>query len=370
MRTLSPAQHSFFLQASLHTNKLFRDQQLNSKADDGAPAGGRRGAFPAARTAGTDGSLANVRVQLVQVPPSLAGQRIDNFLMTRLKGVPRSLIYKLLRRGEVRVNKGRVKPTHRLSGGDWVRLPPVRRAEAGTRPLPSTGMVRQLTDSVLYEDDRVLVVDKPSGMAVHGGSGVSNGVIETLRAWRPETEFELVHRLDRDTSGCLLISKRRSALRSLHRQMRDGEIRKHYQALLIGGLPRRVLGVELPLRKNLLRGGERMVQVDELNGKPARTVFRRVNAYGGLTLVDVELHTGRTHQIRVHAASLGTPVAGDDKYGDAAGNRALRHKGLKRLFLHAAALSFRPQDDAPSVRVEAPLPADLAAFLQRFGNAE
>ena len=167
------------------------------------------------------------------------------------------------------------------------------------------------------------------------------------------------------TSGCLLISKRRSALRSLHRQMRDGEIRKHYQALLVGSLPQRVVEVRLPLRKNLLRGGERMVQVDELNGKPARTVFRRVAAYGGLTLVEVELHTGRTHQIRVHAASLAVPVAGDEKYGDAEANRALRQQGLKRLFLHAAALSFRPQEVAPPVRVEAPLPSDLSSLLQR-----
>ena len=343
-------------------------------ADHSTRGGGRQGVSPAASVSsmcsGGVSAGGGGGVQLVQVPASLAGQRIDNFLMTRLKGVPRSLIYKLLRRGEVRVNKGRVKPTHRLADGAWVRLPPVRRAETEDRPVPSAGMVRELTDSVLYEDARVLVVDKPSGMAVHGGSGVSNGVIEALRAWRPDGELELVHRLDRDTSGCLLISKRRSALRSLHRQMRDGEIRKHYQALLVGSLPQRVVEVRLPLRKNLLRGGERMVVVDELNGKPARTVFRRVAAYGGLTLVEVELHTGRTHQIRVHAASLAVPVAGDEKYGDAEANRALRQQGLKRLFLHAAALSFRPQEEVPPVRVEAPLPSDLSSLLQRLESSE
>ncbi|WP_386115771.1 RluA family pseudouridine synthase [Thiohalocapsa marina] len=305
-------------------------------------------------------------VQQVQVPAALAGQRLDNFLLQRLKGVPRSLVYKLLRRGEVRVNKGRAKPSQRLAAGDWVRLPPVRQAETASRPAPATGMLAALADAVLYEDARVLVVNKPAGMAVHGGSGISNGVIEALRALRPGAELELVHRLDRDTSGCLLISKRRSALRELHRQMREGEIRKRYQALLAGTLPRATVEVTAPLRKYQLRGGERLVQVDTEQGKPARTVFRRVRAYGGLTLVDVDLYTGRTHQIRVHAASIGAPVAGDDKYGDAEADRALRQVGLKRLFLHAAALSFTPAEGAPQTRVEAPLPTELTVFLQRL----
>jgi 23S rRNA pseudouridine955/2504/2580 synthase len=309
-------------------------------------------------------------VEIVTIPASLAGQRIDNFLMTRLKGVPRSLIYKLMRRGEVRVNKGRVKPTQRLAEGDLVRLPPVRRADEDNRPAPPARMVRDLSDAVLYEDDRLLVLDKPSGMAVHGGSGVRNGVIEALRASRPGSELELVHRLDRDTSGCLLISKRRSALRTLHAQMRDGKIDKRYQALLAGTLPRRVVPVDLPLRKNQLRGGERMVQVDPDQGKPARTLFRRTAAYAGATLVDVELHTGRTHQIRVHAASLGAPVAGDDKYGNEEANRTLRQLGLKRLFLHACALSFRSHEDGPVVRIEAPLPPDLVALLERLEETQ
>lgn len=302
-------------------------------------------------------------VEIVQIPASLAGQRIDNFLITRLKGVPRSLVYKLLRRGEVRVNKGRVKPAHRLAEGDHVRLPPVRRADAEERPAVPAGMLHDLSDAVLYEDDRLLVLNKPSGMAVHGGSGISAGVIEALRASRPGGELELVHRLDRDTSGCLLISKRRSALRALHGQMREGLIDKRYQALLAGSLPRRVVQVDLPLRKNQVRGGERIVRVDPLAGKPARTVFRRVTAYGEATLVDVELHSGRTHQIRVHAASLGAAVAGDDKYGDEKANKALRQQGLKRLFLHACALSFRVREDGPLLRVEAPLPPELQALI-------
>jgi 23S rRNA pseudouridine955/2504/2580 synthase len=309
-------------------------------------------------------------VEIVTVPASLAGQRVDNFLITRLKGVPRSLIYKLMRRGEVRVNKGRVKPTQRLAEGDLVRLPPVRRGDEETHPAPPAGMLRDLSDAVLYEDERLMVLNKPSGMAVHGGSGISNGVIEALRAGRPGSELELVHRLDRDTSGCLLISKRRSALRTLHAQMRDGKIDKRYRALLAGTLPRRVMQVDLPLRKNQLRGGERMVQVDPEQGKPARTLFRRAAAYAGMTLVDVELHTGRTHQIRVHAASLGAPVAGDDKYGDEAANRSLRQLGLKRLFLHACALSFRSHEDGPVVRIDAPLPPDLVALLERLKETQ
>ncbi|MGD8207687.1 MAG: RluA family pseudouridine synthase [Thiohalocapsa sp.] len=297
---------------------------------------------------------------------SLAGQRVDNFLIRHLKGVPRSLVYKLLRTGEVRVNKGRVRPAHRLASGDEVRVPPVRVAEPGVIPQPSAAMLRHLTESVLYEDDRVLVLDKPAGIAVHGGSGIALGVIEALRAARPGSELELVHRLDRETSGCLLISKRRSALRSLHRQVREGLVEKRYLALLHGALPRRSLQVDLPLHKYQLRGGERLVDVDPRKGKPARTTFRRLRAFRDSTLVDVELGTGRTHQIRVHAASLGNPIAGDEKYGDRDADRILRALGLRRLFLHARALSFRPRDDAAMICVEAPLPPELATLLERL----
>lgn len=306
------------------------------------------------------------KVEIVAIPASLAGQRIDNFLITHLKGVPRSLIYKLLRRGEVRVNKGRVKPAHRLSEGDLVRLPPVRRGEEAAPAPPPIGMLRDLSEAILYEDERLLVLNKPSGIAVHGGSGISAGIIEVLRASRPDGELELVHRLDRDTSGCLLISKRRAALRSLHQQMRDGMIDKRYQTLLSGALPQRVIQVDLPLRKNQLRGGERMVQIDRTDGKPARTFFRQVARYSNATLADVKLYSGRTHQIRVHAASLGAPVAGDDKYGDLAANQGFRKLGLKRLFLHAIALTFSPREGMAEICVEAPLPPSLMAFLRRL----
>ena len=302
-------------------------------------------------------------VRQVRVDAAAAGQRIDNFLLTQLKGAPRSLIYRILRRGEVRVNKGRVKPSHRLAAGDQVRLPPLRLSVQAEPPRPSPGAAARLEAAVIYEDELLLVLDKPAGMAVHGGSGISLGVIETLRALRPGAELELVHRLDRDTSGCLVIAKRRSALRRLHAQLREGEVDKRYLALLAGRLPKRRVDCRAPLRKNLLRGGERMVQVDLAEGKPARTVFRTVKALGPLTLAEAELDTGRTHQIRVHAAHLGAPVAGDDKYGDAQINARLRSLGLKRLFLHAAALSFRPSDDRPPVRVEAPLPEALEQVI-------
>ncbi len=317
---------------------------------------------PAGRPATADRAPA---VRHVRIDDAAAGQRVDNFLIAQLKGVPRSLVYRLLRRGQVRVNKGRAKPHQRLALGDDVRIPPVRmptRDDSG--PAPG-GMTERLLESVLYEDERVLVLDKPSGIAVHGGSGIAHGVIEALRAGRPGAELELVHRLDRDTSGCLIIAKRRSALRWLHSELRADAVRKRYQALLCGPLAERVQRVELPLRKFQLQGGERMVRVDHENGKAALTVFRRVEAYGGLTLVDVDLHTGRTHQIRVHAASIGTPVAGDEKYGRPEHRALARELGLKRLFLHAASLAFRPREDAPTLRVVAPLPEALATVIER-----
>lgn len=315
----------------------------------------------AERPAPTD---ASIKVRQVEVGDAAAGQRIDNFLLAQLRGVPKSLVYRILRRGEVRVNKGRVKPSYRVVAGDRVRLPPLRLGLEKVPARPSKALAAQLDQAVLYEDELVLVLNKPAGLAVHGGSGISLGVIETLRALRPGAELELVHRLDRDTSGCLLVSKRRSALRRLHAQLREGTVDKRYLVLLAGRLPRPVVEVTVPLRKNLLQGGERMVQVDLAEGKPARTVFRSRRCLGALTLAEVQLDTGRTHQIRVHAAHLGAPVAGDDKYGDASVNARLRALGLKRLFLHAAALSFRPRDEEPPIRVEAPLPEALDNVLK------
>ncbi len=305
-------------------------------------------------------------VEWLQVSADAAGQRIDNFLLARLKGVPRSLVYRLLRSGEVRVNKGRARPSQRLAAGDQVRLPPLRRPTQGESVAPSAQLRERLAEALLYEDDRVLVINKPAGLAVHGGSGINLGVIETLRAMRPGAELELVHRLDRDTSGCLLISKRRSALRRLHAQLRDGEIDKRYLALLCGRLSQPDIEVAVALSTSRVRGGERVVRVDPAAGKPSRTWFRRRHRLGPFTLVEAKLDTGRTHQIRVHAAHLGTPIAGDPKYGVAADNERLKALGLKRLFLHAAALSFRPQIDGPIVEVTAPLPAPLEWVLKRL----
>jgi 23S rRNA pseudouridine955/2504/2580 synthase len=306
-------------------------------------------------------------VQVLCVDVESDGQRIDNFLLRYLKGVPRSHLYRVMRRGEVRVNKGRVKASHRLRTGDLVRIPPVRTALPETPVRVPASRLAPLAEAVLYEDERLLVIDKPAGLAVHGGSGLSYGLIESLRELRPGRELELVHRLDRDTSGCIVISKRRSALRELHELIREGGMDKRYLALVVGDMERATVSVDAPLKKNVLQGGERMVQVDPEEGKPARTVFRRLGRFrsdsGVLTLVEAELITGRTHQIRVHAVHLGTPLAGDPKYGDETANRVLKTLGLSRLFLHASALSFQLDGADRPHRVEAPLPDDLKRFL-------
>lgn len=305
------------------------------------------------------------KVRFLEVDESGQGQRIDNFLLRHLKGVPRTMIYKLLRRGEVRVNKGRAKPSRRLELGDQVRLPPVRVAERGDVEKPARHDLEKIDKSIIYEDDRLLVINKPSGIAVHGGSGISYGVIEALRALRPDQNgLELVHRLDRDTSGCLMVAKRRSALRDLQDLQRRGEIQKRYWALLAGSWRRGRETVEAPLRKNTLSGGERVVRVDA-EGKAARTRFERLQRFADSTLVQAELDTGRTHQIRVHAAYLGTPILGDSKYGDAEANRRYRELGLKRLFLHARSLAFR-WPSGERFQIEAPLPEELEALLARL----
>ncbi len=296
------------------------------------------------------------------------GQRIDNFLLRELKGVPRALVYRLLRRGEVRVNKGRAKAGRRLAEGDVVRIPPLRLEEAAAPGKPSRKAVEEVEDSILHEDNLLLVLNKPSGLAVHGGSGLSFGVIELLRAARPlEKALELAHRLDRDTSGCLMLARRRSALRTLHQLQREGKIRKRYLALLHGRWEGERASVKAPLKKNLLRGGERMVTVSA-EGKPARTEFRVVRRFREATLVEATLGTGRTHQIRVHAAHLGTPILGDPKYGDEAANRRFRELGLRRLFLHASSLLVPwPGRDEP-YRFEAPLPPELEQLLERLDD--
>lgn len=325
-------------------------------------------ANPAAATTGNG-------VRQVRVASESAGQRIDNFLVRHLKGVPKSRVYRILRRGEVRVNKGRVKADYRLEAGDLVRIPPVRTSAAGTPTRVSDQSLARWEPGALYEDQRLLIVDKPAGLAVHGGSGLSWGLIEMLRQLRPGAELELVHRLDRETSGCLIISKRRSTLRSLHALMREGGIEKRYLALIAGMMKREREVVDAPLSKNVQQGGERIVRVDPKDGKPATTVFRRVQSlrlHSGeaATLVEAELITGRTHQIRVHAAHLGMPIAGDPKYGDAGFNRRLKALGLNRLFLHAHVLAFRPAHLERALRVESALPDELQGLIARIGSKE
>ena len=302
-------------------------------------------------------------VQWLDISAEQAGQRIDNFLLRFLKGVPKSRIYRLLRKGEVRVNKGRIKPTYRLQSGDQVRIPPLRVSES--KPAsPSGQSVQKLADAILYEDERLLVLNKPAGMAVHGGSGLSFGVIEALRVLRPQAPYlELVHRLDRDTSGCLLIAKRRSELRMLHELLRNGGVDKRYLLLAQGDWSQGSYRVNAALKKNLLRGGERMVRVDE-DGKTALTHFHYLDSYGGASLMEAELKTGRTHQIRVHAAHAGHPLAGDEKYGAADFNRRMRTLGLKRLFLHAHTVAFADSERHRSIHVSAPLSADLRKLIQ------
>lgn len=297
---------------------------------------------------------------MVEVRENHAGQRLDNFLLGLLKGVPRSWVYRVLRRGEVRVNKGRAKPDRRLQLGDVVRVPPLRQAPR-TPVQPSNAIKKNIEQSIIYEDDLLIVINKPSGVAVHGGSGVSHGVIEALRAARPDAPFlELAHRLDRETSGCLMLAKRRSALRRLQDIQRSGDIEKGYTALLVGSARRGRWRVDLPLRKNSLKSGERIVRVDP-EGKPAATRFGVVERFADATLVDVVLETGRTHQIRVHAAASGMPISGDPKYGDDAINRQFRERGLKRLFLHACRLAFAWTGYGAAGRfsIEAPLPEEL-----------
>ncbi len=306
------------------------------------------------------------RAYCVDIDHERAGQRIDNFLLATLKGVPRTRIYRMLRKGEVRVNKGRVKATYRLSTGDSVRIPPVRTAQAGDVVRPGEAVLRRIEDSILVEEKGYLVLNKPSGIAVHGGSGLIYGVIEALRALRPEAPFlELVHRLDRDTSGCLVVAKRRSVLREFHGLLRGDGMHKRYLALVKGRWQGGARRVDVPLRKNTLRSGERVVVVDAEEGKASLSVFRPLTVFADASLMEVELMTGRTHQIRVHAAHLGHPIAGDDKYGDALFDRQMRGLGLRRLFLHARSLRFQLEGQAATT-VEAPLGVELEAVLARL----
>ena len=296
-----------------------------------------------------------------EVGAEAAGQRIDNYLTKRLKGVPKSHIYRILRGGEVRVNSRRVRAEYRLEEGDRLRLPPVRTSQ-GTRAAAQRS-APPLQAEIIYEDEVLIVIDKPAGVAVHGGSGVSHGVVEQLRAARPHAPFlELVHRLDRDTSGVLMLAKRRSALTALHRQLREGQVLKLYLVLVKGRWRDAKRNVKLPLDKYVLGSGERRVAVSE-DGAPAHTIFRLKQAWRDYSLLEAELKTGRTHQIRVHLAHLGFPVAGDDKYGDFELNKSLARQGLKRMFLHSARTVIEHPQTGASLALEAPLPAPLRSFV-------
>lgn len=300
---------------------------------------------------------------MVRVADDRDGQRIDNFLTGQLKGVPRSLIYRILRTGQVRVNGKRAKPDTRLAAADEVRIPPVRIAEREEGAAPAKGLIERVGAAILFEDKEFLVLNKPAGIAAHGGSGVSHGAIELLRALRPNDTLELVHRLDRDTSGVLVLARKRSALTGLQELIRENRTTKQYLALLQGRLPRAAKSVNAPLRKSILQGGERMVRVDD-EGKPSLTHFKVIELYEPASLVEATLETGRTHQIRVHSEHMGHPIAGDDKYGDAAFNKAMKVYGLKRLFLHAKLFAFELGGKTRSF--SAPLADDLSAVLDKL----
>lgn len=302
-------------------------------------------------------------VQWVDVDEENDGQRVDNFLMSRLRGVPKSIVYRIIRKGEVRVNKGRVKPDTRLKSGDQVRIPPVTQKEKATQPKPGDRVQGVVEAAVVFENEQMLVVNKPSGIAVHGGSGLSFGLIEVLRSARPEARFlELVHRLDRDTSGLVMIAKKRSALRFLQDELRHKRIRKYYHALVAGVWPEKLSRVEEPLLRYEMPNGERRVKISS-EGKPSLTMYRRLSVFEGYSLVEASPVTGRTHQIRVHCASSGYPIAGDDKYMDDASQKAFRAVGGQRLMLHARALEFRLPGSEEAMRLEAPYDEAFAAVL-------
>lgn len=309
----------------------------------------------------------NPKAHPVIVTEEMAGQRIDNFLITYFKGVPKTRVYKSIRKGEVRVNKGRIKPEYKIEMGDTIRIPPLRQSEIQPEiPFIPARVEKSILQHIVYEDSDLIALNKPAGLAVHGGSGLSFGVIEAIRLMKPELKhLELVHRLDRDTSGCLLIAKRRSALRSIHEQLQSNTIEKHYIALVKGDWQAGTL-VEAPLLKNQLSSGERIVRVDS-RGKPSRTEFKVMQRFTeGATLMEIHLLTGRTHQIRVHSLFVGHPVAGDPKYGDETFNRWMKEKGLNRLFLHASSIEFRLPRTGEKLTIQAPIDEDLKRVLSNI----
>jgi 23S rRNA pseudouridine955/2504/2580 synthase len=315
----------------------------------GKPPAGSRSAEAAAAPA----------IRHVRIEEDSAGQRLDNFLVKLLKGVPKSHVYRVLRSGEVRVNSGRVKPEYRLQVGDKIRVPPIR-----TSPR-KPAVLRPLQLPILFEDAALIVIDKPSGVAVHGGSGVSFGVIESLRAERPKEKLlELVHRLDRDTSGLLMVAKKRSALVELHRMLREGEVDKRYLAVVKGAWEGEAREIRASLHKYVTGQGERRVAVRE-DGQAAVTNVKPLKVRPEFSLLELRLLTGRTHQIRVHLSHAGHPILGDDKYGDFEANKALSKEGVKRLFLHAASLSLRHPLSGAALAFKSPMPGEMKSFMER-----
>ncbi len=308
-----------------------------------------------------DGQRTKVRKVLIDAEQ--AGQRIDNFLRRELPGVPKNRIYRIVRRGEVRVNGGRVRVEYKLAEGDEVRVPPARIREEGGPP--SDQQAASVAERILFEDKRVLVIDKPSGIAVHGGSGISHGVIEMLRHARPDLrDLSLAHRLDRETSGCLVLAKRRSALRELHERFREGRVEKNYLGLAVGDWQLGEQLIDEPLLVQNRQGGERHVIVNR-EGKPAQTRVQLSRKHGNYSLLQCSPLTGRTHQIRVHLEHYDHPLLGDERYGDGEANRAAKKLGLKRLFLHAQSIAF-PDNSGNELHVTSPLAEDLEQFLQRL----
>jgi len=307
--------------------------------------------------------MKKTKVKQLLIDNDVAGQRIDNFLHRYLKTIPKSRIYQMIRKGEVRINKGRVQQTYKLQSGDTIRIPPVHVEEEVKSRKPSLALQELIKSSIIYEDDALTIINKPSALAVHSGTNQLHGVIDVMRELF--TGYELVHRLDRDTSGCLMLAKNRQVLRLLNDDMKTNKVKKHYVALLAGKLANKSFVIDKPLFKNRMQGGERIVRVSN-EGKKALTKFNINKVYSDATLVDIELVTGRTHQIRVHSADMSNPVLGDNKYGDKYMNKKFKHIGLNRLFLHAASLEFYSPAKKKSVKVSAPLDDALILLLEKL----
>lgn len=301
-------------------------------------------------------------VSLVKVTEDRDGQRLDNYLSARLKGMPRSLIYRIIRTGQVRINGGRAKPATRLTAGDTVRIPPVSVRENKTGEIPPA-VLQILRQSICYEGHGIMVINKPAGMAVHGGSGLTWGVIDVVRKMRPDMSVDLVHRLDRETSGCLLLALNGDALRELNAQIKENQTEKRYLCLLDGKLKQDRVEVNEPIGK-FERSGQKFMRVDT-EGKSAHTTFRLLENYAECSFAEAQLHTGRTHQIRVHAAHLGLPLAGDDRYSPRARQKYWKSQGLKRMFLHAHQINFYTPDGEQQI-VNAPLPLELSNLLEKL----